>query len=91
MGKCKDCGYEMMSGHGCVYDKVKIEGVWYDRFKFGETDFDSGAERCHDCGVTKGFHHFGCDAERNPDGGQMLMTDVEAIKSTERNTIIEFE
>ena len=92
MAKCPDCGKEMLKAKGCIFDKIKISGKWYDRLSFvAEED----GERCHDCGAMDGgFHHDGCDDERSPIDGssQLLMTDgVEAIGNTKAKTMIKFE
>jgi len=70
---CEDCGQEM-DGSDCTLSQIKINGKWYDRFKYGFNKSDY--RKCHDCGRVKGYHHSRCDVERCPRcKGQLLSCD----------------
>ena len=84
MGKCEFCNKEMTRAKSCVGPKYEIDGVLYDRIRFGEEgDMSAGyvdeSDTFGDCGCHfGGLHHPGCDMETCPAcGGQLLMCDHE--------------
>ena len=76
MAVCRVCGGEMLNHVSC-YPKLRINGVVYDRIKFGsESRYKKTEdEYCNDCGCKIGdYHHFECDIEEDPSdiGNQLL-------------------
>lgn len=78
MAKCKYCGREMLTAHGCVCIPIIHNGRKYKPIKVGAPgDSLEGVENavCGDCGAHYGgYHHPGCDMERCPVCGRQLIS-----------------
>jgi hypothetical protein len=75
MAVCAWCLAEMSTAKTCSIDVLHRDGRRVDLMPYGaEPGWLRGAERCGDCGVTRGgWHHPGCDLQRCPlCGGQLL-------------------
>jgi hypothetical protein len=75
MAKCEYCKGDMKEVIGCAWNLVvefKRIGVTLPSVRYDGAEYPQ--ERCHDCGVFKGYnHHPGCDMERCPMcGGQLI-------------------
>lgn len=81
MARCKNCMREMTTAVGCLFNEVQIGAHWHARLLHIE------AERCGDCGATKGQpHHPGCDMEFCPVCGEQMMCcecDVKKLRRRE--------
>lgn len=85
MAVCEYCGQEMLKYTSCV-PKIIIDGVTYERIKYGHEDGGKGTfgSICPDCSCILGdYHHFNCDIEISPvDGRQLLMQILEDREGT---------
>ena len=74
--ECEYCKKEMGKVDGCVEGKIVIKNTIYKRIEYGnETGNTEVEDRCHDCGVKKGyFHHFRCDVEQCPRCKKQLLS-----------------
>ena len=77
MVKCKWCDQEMTTADGCD-DNEAVEyedGTCLLAIPFGDSDGDSGEDRCPDCNVEVGYnHHPGCDNEICPRCGSQIIS-----------------
>lgn len=79
MAVCKYCGQEMTAHTSCL-PKLSIDGVIYDRIKYGDEKKYNPKKQgpiCGDCGCNLGdFHHFNCDTEESPVTHEQLLMSI---------------
>ena len=77
MAVCKYCGQEMLDHTSCL-PKLSIDGVIYDRIKYGNESSNKKQDPiCRDCGCILGdFHHFNCEIEESPVTNEQLLSSI---------------
>lgn len=84
MTECQFCDREMLETASCTKNAIEIDGELYEPIAYGDEKDWPTTDRCHDCGVEPGgFHHPGCDVERDPATSEQLLMRV--ISSEPKN------